>query len=423
MQQYIIDLRKIDTVKLFDDAIQTTSCPNIIKSLRNESQKEIIEAIKKSGISSVRVADNIYTDKNQKTIDITNISEEINLDFCIKYGVSDYSIGALNYQHRGNLPSLELFLKIKNYSIGSIGFFVSNEDCFINIIPSEDFLVSGVAFSITKNKRKSYIIFYGIHFKYETIFPIVSKYSKIDNLKNLLEVQIGHSFFPAVFIDRNTGNLYTCTCFDGWIDWQWDFYRFAGYLSDDLKNKIKNIKYLENICFLCTGKKPQILYRLGNTSSFIQKYHPYISLESKMRFGDIFAYIDNRDFENKIRTKYNIYKIGERWKHETLLYKTICQLYPDIEFIFHYRGKELEGLELDIFAPKHNIGIEYQGEQHFKPLDVWGGEKTFLMRIKKDNRKRQICQNLKYTLIEFTYLEPLNMEYIQTKINNIVKLK
>ena len=42
---------------------------------------------------------------------------------------------------------------------------------------------------------------------------------------------------------------------------------------------------------------------------------------------------------------------------------------------------------LDFFLPDYNIAIEYQGEQHFKPIKYFGGEKRFIDRIERDKKK------------------------------------
>lgn len=46
---------------------------------------------------------------------------------------------------------------------------------------------------------------------------------------------------------------------------------------------------------------------------------------------------------------------------------------------------------LDIFLPEYNIGIEYQGRQHFSPNAKFGGEEQFFMIQERDKRKYQKC--------------------------------
>ncbi len=104
--------------------------------------------------------------------------------------------------------------------------------------------------------------------------------------------------------------------------------------------------------------------------------------------------------ENEVRRKFGFKKIGEAWTSETVLYYMIQELFPNEKILRHYRPVFFEGLELDIYLPNLMIGIEYQGQQHFKAFDHWGGEKTFLKTQERDKRKKRICtkKNIKFSI-------------------------
>lgn len=51
--------------------------------------------------------------------------------------------------------------------------------------------------------------------------------------------------------------------------------------------------------------------------------------------------------------------------------------------------KWLKRQHLDFFLPDYNVAIEYQGEQHFYPIEYFGGEKGFEYRNKLDVRKKK----------------------------------
>lgn len=46
---------------------------------------------------------------------------------------------------------------------------------------------------------------------------------------------------------------------------------------------------------------------------------------------------------------------------------------------------------IDFFLPEYNIGIEYHGRQHFKPISKFGGEEGFEKCKERDYRKYQKC--------------------------------
>lgn len=106
-----------------------------------------------------------------------------------------------------------------------------------------------------------------------------------------------------------------------------------------------------------------------------------------------------------------------RWVTEVLLYNIVCELVLDKKPVLHYRGRELHGLELDIWFPSLRLGIEYQGEQHYLAIKCWGGEEGLRKRMANDARKREICAVCGYTLIEVKYDEPVTKEHIREKLN------
>jgi hypothetical protein len=124
----------------------------------------------------------------------------------------------------------------------------------------------------------------------------------------------------------------------------------------------------------------------------------------------------SKKIENIVREEFGYKKVGERWTSETLLYQIAGCVYPNQEILRHHRPDWLNGLELDIFLPNLNLGIEYQGQQHFHPIDAWGGEEALKNVQERDARKAQICKDKGVTLITIDYTEPLTPEYLQDVI-------
>lgn len=104
-----------------------------------------------------------------------------------------------------------------------------------------------------------------------------------------------------------------------------------------------------------------------------------------------------------------------KWKSEKTLYCMIKEIYDDA--IYQYHSSFLEKQSLDIFIPSLSLGIEYQGQQHYQPIDFFGGEIGFQKVIERDKRKAEICKKNNIILIYWKYNE------IITKKNLIKKLK
>ncbi|KAB2190938.1 hypothetical protein F9B44_17815, partial [Staphylococcus epidermidis] len=80
------------------------------------------------------------------------------------------------------------------------------------------------------------------------------------------------------------------------------------------------------------------------------------------------------------------------------------------------RPNFLEGLEIDIYVPELKIGFEYNGVQHYKPVEHWGGEESLKKQQVRDKRKRQLCDQNDVKLIIIKYDEQLSKDLILSKI-------
>lgn len=103
-----------------------------------------------------------------------------------------------------------------------------------------------------------------------------------------------------------------------------------------------------------------------------------------------------------------------KWKSEYELYKTVKRKYPDA--IYQYRAKWLGIQSLDIYIPSLCIGIEYQGEQHYKAINLFGGEDGFERRKILDKKKRILCEENNVRLIYWKYDEKISSVLLDKKI-------
>lgn len=426
--KYIIDLNKLDCQTIFEKAINTSYKSNFFEDLRRTFREEVNLLITENGLKLLPTINYEYSGKllTANSFEIEPIeskysdTEHLDLKFCS--GCGTHGLNGINYQNRDhiNLTSLYTFKKNENFSLGNFIFFIENGDYEIEIIKSDKLKIVGYSFEISKRKRKSFFCLFGVRFSNAALFPVFEKYDKQPESLDLDEVKFGYAKYPVLFACRRTGRIYTCECFKGYIDWQMDFWRFANlYYADDIKLKIEETSYQKGICHMCTGETPKMQY--GNSmyySGFLQKYLPYFNLEYKKKISgkskDELS--DNKEIENELRIKFGYPKIGEKWISETILYQIVKEIFVEREIIFHYRGKELEGLEIDIFIPSLKLGFEYQGQQHFKNVQHWGGELGLEKRIENDKKKKYICNIIGYHLIEVFYYDTLSSNTVLNKI-------
>ncbi|MFA6224067.1 MAG: hypothetical protein WC647_17335 [Desulfomonilaceae bacterium] len=98
-----------------------------------------------------------------------------------------------------------------------------------------------------------------------------------------------------------------------------------------------------------------------------------------------------RESENTAREEIGVPRIGEGWVSEATLFRNILDVFPNEKIIHHGRPSWLSPQHLDIYFPNRSLGIEYQGEQHQKAHEFFGGEEGLKKRQKLDKKKAELC--------------------------------
>jgi len=81
--------------------------------------------------------------------------------------------------------------------------------------------------------------------------------------------------------------------------------------------------------------------------------------------------------------------------------------------------RNIRQLPFDFYLSDHNICIEFDGRQHFEPVEIFGGEKEYLIRIKNDKIKSDWCLNNNVELIRISHLDIDKIyDILDLKINN-----
>ena len=65
--------------------------------------------------------------------------------------------------------------------------------------------------------------------------------------------------------------------------------------------------------------------------------------------------------------------------------------------------RDINLLSYDFYIPSQNILIEYQGIQHYGPVDIFGGDDRFAIQQKHDKMKSDYAKDHGYTLIAVPY--------------------
>ena len=91
-------------------------------------------------------------------------------------------------------------------------------------------------------------------------------------------------------------------------------------------------------------------------------------------------------------------------KGETIINKILDKLGINYEYQKTFPDlKDGRLLSYDFYIPDQNILIEYQGIQHYQPVDIFGGETTFKKQQKHDQMKLDYAKEHGYNLIAVPY--------------------
>jgi hypothetical protein len=121
-----------------------------------------------------------------------------------------------------------------------------------------------------------------------------------------------------------------------------------------------------------------------------------------------------REAENLLRERHGLPRIGEGWISEMLMFRLIQQRFADAEL--HAQLDWLRPQHLDCYVPSIRVGFEFQGQQHFEPVAVFGGEEGLAQTKQRDQLKAKKCADNNVTLICWAHAESLTPDVLLAKL-------
>lgn len=111
-------------------------------------------------------------------------------------------------------------------------------------------------------------------------------------------------------------------------------------------------------------------------------------------------------------------------KNQTLLFEKLSNTFKTLHFDYEIGVKWLEGQRFDIYNEQFNFAIEYDGLQHYEPVEHFGGESYFKVIQDKDLSKNAKCiaNKCKLFRVKFDYSEEDYRELV-INITNYIKNK
>ena len=136
-----------------------------------------------------------------------------------------------------------------------------------------------------------------------------------------------------------------------------------------------------------------------------QHCEPYIDLLVR-GFG-----LDIRTAKSEARRRLSI----SRWVREDELYRLITRFFPTMTIRREASPRWLGRQRLDIYLPELSLAIEHQGEQHFRPVEAFGGEQAWKKVQERDKRKRRLCHENGVTVAYVRFDDPLTYSSLRSR--------
>jgi len=123
--------------------------------------------------------------------------------------------------------------------------------------------------------------------------------------------------------------------------------------------------------------------------------------------------------ENSVRDDFGMRHVGEAWVSENILAQIVRKIYPETTIVMHHRPTWLNGLEIDIYLEELQIGFEYQGQQHFFPIEAWGGKEALEKLKERDLVKIALCKKQGVRLVHINFFDPLTEEFVHEQCRRL----
>lgn len=365
-----IDDLKLNVIELYDDSIKASL--KLSDSYKGNCENKIVS------INSKKIFDKIPDDKYFQTFEKikkeihSNIYKGIKVieNFDLKYACFFINNKDINYD------------KIINYALNN-GVKVQKLDVF-----AEKY----TCVLVDKNDRRLYSIFCNIYNKNNKTFNdfqikvggysifLINKYLRFYNLYDnetlrfkVITNCLDHNCMPMLVDNSKIEDI-------------------EGFLSliEDISKIPNAIKYTFELM------KLEATRWIGTFS----KVTPPI---------DYYNILDYKNECNEFKKTLN-----KGLKNEPLLFIYIKEIYPDA--IYQFSDKFLEKQSLDIYIPSKKIGIEYNGKQHYEPVEHFGGINNYIHQLKRDEAKKIKCLEHGIKLLEWHYLIPITQENVNAFI-------
>lgn len=213
------------------------------------------------------------------------------------------------------------------------------------------------------------------------------------------------------FVCAVTGAVYFCECAQPWLE----------SLRDELKSKtsgsvaiatrldLQDPKYKPDLCHLCfasADRRDDMLKRYGE--GVLTDHGIYIQQLAFTRG------LTGASARTEVQNMLGV----SRWKREAELYAVVRKLYPERRVEREAQPYWLGKMRLDVYVPELALAFEHMGEQHYRPIQHFGGPDSHRRTIERDAAKRKLCAANGVRVVDVSFTEPLTVAWLRRRVGN-----
>ena len=322
-------------------------------------------------------------------------------------------------------------LRIEELTPNEIGFKYNNTKFISELQSLTNVFVFDIAISYSKydSNRENYWIF-----RKPNIEPDANK--RIDKLfpelklKERCALWEGKRYYFIVFELTDANGLIHRAC-------GYTTSKPHSYVVDICKTWIHTGKLKGTAC--STGRVEQGMSRAFDSWKGLKRQQ---RLEEHLKYFYVEKYFKNHQelfsyslkvlndankglYDKAVRSTY--LRPVNKWVSEELVYniakKYYGKKYPVIyqHRPFFLRSDKDGQMSYDVFISGINVAIEYQGKQHFEPVEFFGGQKAFENLQKRDNLKAKLSIENGIRLVYINYWEEITLDLIIKRVGVVIQ--
>lgn len=191
-------------------------------------------------------------------------------------------------------------------------------------------------------------------------------------------------------------------------------------LNDKVNVEYHNVVYTQSVSKHLLGRRPERMIIKKTTNEFIEEAkkvwgdkYDYRLVDYKGALFNVKIIYDNIVYEQRAQSHLEGLAPEFR-KNEEAILKSKLKKHDSIgeseiesflkKFNIEYKRDYKENfIEFDFYLPRIRTVIEFNGRQHFEPMEEFGGVNTFDMIKFYDNKKEKYCEDKFINLIKLKY--------------------